>query len=274
MKRTTQNKRNHMKKTLLLTLIILIYISTINAQNENLTEKWSSVFNTKNINGTFILFDISSGKSKVYNTARCDSAYMPASTFKILNSLISLETNAINSVDDTIKWNGVDYGWDKWNKNQTMRTAMPLSCVWFYQELARRVGIINMQKWIDSVGYGNTKMGGQIDNFWLEGDLRISAKEQVEFIERLIKNELPFSLKNQELVKEIMVTDSTENYVLHSKTGWALRIENQIGWFVGYVETKDNTWIFALNLDIKTKEDSKWRKQITYEILKEEGIIN
>ena len=117
-------------------------------------------------------------------------------------------------------------------------------------------------------------MGGLIDNFWLEGDIRISAREQVHFIERLIKNDLPFSIKNQETVKKIMITDSTKNYVLHSKTGWAMRIKKQIGWFVGYVETKNNTWTFALNIDIKKKEDSKRRKQITYEILKREGIIN
>ena len=262
-----------MKNIILSTLILLQGLLTINAQADNSTKKWTPIFEKKNVNGTIVLYDISSGKSKVYNAERSDSAYMPASTFKLLNSLISLETNVINSVDDTIKWDNVDYGWDKWNADQTMRSAMPLSCIWFYQELARRVGIDNMQNWIDSVGYGNTKMGGHIDNFWLEGDLRISAKEQVMFIERLIKNELPFKIDNQNAVKEIMITDSTESYLLHSKTGWAMRIEKQIGWFVGYVETKDNTWIFALNIDIKNKKDSNLRKEITYEILKEEGII-
>lgn len=262
-----------MKKIILSTLILLQGLSTINAQSDTSTQKWASIFEEKNVNGTIVLYDVASGKSKVYNTERSDSAYMPASTFKILNSLISLEINVINGVNDTIKWNKVDYGWDKWNADQTMRSAMPLSCIWFYQELARRVGIDNMQKWIDSVEYGNSKMGGLIDNFWLEGDLRISAKEQVLFIERLFKNELPFKIENQEAVKEIMITDSSESYVLHSKTGWAMRIEKQIGWFVGYVETKDNTWIFALNIDINSKKDSNFRKEITYEILKEEGII-
>ena len=273
-KQPKSNKNIHMIKTLLTASFFLLGLLTTNAQYENYTTEWSPIFEQKNTTGTIILYDTSSGKSKIYNLERCDSAYIPASTFKILNSLISLETKVIKSINDTIKWNGTDYGWDKWNTDQTMKTAMPLSCIWFYQELARRIGIKDMQKWIDSVGYGNTKMGGLIDNFWLEGDIRISAREQVHFIERLIKNDLPFSIKNQETVKKIMITDSTKNYVLHSKTGWAMRIKKQIGWFVGYVETKNNTWIFALNIDIKKKEDSKRRKQITYEILKREGIIN
>ena len=183
--------------------------------------------------------------------------------------MIALQTSAIKSVNDTIKWDGIDKGWKLWNKDQTMKTAMPISCVWFYQELARRIGKKQMQNWVDKVNYGNRNIGEKIDNFWLEGDLRISAKEQILFIEKLINNELQFDKKIQETVKEIMVTDSTEAYTIHSKTGWT----NQIGWNVGYVETKKNKWIFAMNMDIIKEEDAKYRKKITYEILKIEQII-
>lgn len=263
-----------MKRNSLSTLFIIISILTLNAQNNNSTEKWKLIFDKYNINGTFILYSTSSGETQTFNKERNDSTFLPASTFKILNSLIALETSAINSIDDTIKWDGIDKGLDKWNKDQTMKTAMPLSCIWFYQELARRIGEKNMQKWIDNAGYGNTKMGGQIDNFWLEGDLRISANEQIKFIEKLVNNDLPFDTLIQENVKSIMITDSTDNYILHSKTGWVMRTANQIGWFVGYIESNKGTWIFALNIDINIKSDAKYRKQITYEILEKEGIIN
>ncbi|RUT72836.1 class D beta-lactamase [Ancylomarina longa] len=263
-----------MRRSLLSSLLILLSVLALKAQGKNSNERWKTIFEKYNINGTFVLYNTSSGESQFFNEERSDSTFLPASTFKILNSLIALETKAVSSVDDTIKWDGLDKGWEKWNKDQSMKTAMPLSCVWFYQKLARRIGAKNMHKWMLRVGYGNTKMGGRIDNFWLEGDLRISAKDQVKFIERLINNDLPFSLENQQAVKDLMITDATDNYVLHSKTGWAMRIANQIGWFVGYVSSKEGTWIFALNMDLNTKSDAKYRKQISYDILKEEGIID
>ena len=225
-------------------------------------------------NGCFVLYNTKNQTYQYINETRCDSSYLPASTFKIINSLISLEEGVVNGVYDTIKWDGKDRGWKNWNEDHCMASALENSVVWFYQELARRVGQENMQKWIDSVAYGNRRMGKDIDKFWLEGDIRISAKQQVDFLQKLINNELPFKNENQKIVKQIMLTDSTENYQIYSKTGWAIRTRKQIGWLVGYVVAKDNTWIFALNMDIHQNPDAKYRKEIVYEILKEEEIID
>jgi beta-lactamase class D len=258
-----------MKITSQISTIVLASLILISCSQDKQNEEWKKIFDKYNIKGTFVLKNISNNELKIYNIKRSDSTYLPASTFKILNSMIALQTSAIKSANDTIKWDGIDKGWKLWNKDQTMKTAMPISCVWFYQELARRIGKKQMQNWVDKVNYGNRNIGEKIDNFWLEGDLRISAKEQILFIEKLINNELQFDKKIQETVKEIMVTDSTEAYTIHSKTGWT----NQIGWNVGYVETKKNKWIFAMNMDIIKEEDAKYRKKITYEILKIEQII-
>lgn len=236
---------------------------------EKENEEWKHIFDKRNVKGTFVLKNMSTGDFKIYNIERSDSTYLPASTFKILNSMIALQTSAIKSIDDTIKWDGVDRGWKPWNKDHTMRTAMPVSCVWFYQALARRIGKEHMQYWVNKVDYGNKNIGKEIDNFWLEGDIRISANEQIVFIEKLINNELSFDKEIQESVKELMVTDANEKYTIHSKTGWT----NQIGWNVGYIETRNNQWIFAMNQDIIKKQDLKFRKEITYEILKAENIL-
>ena len=258
-----------MKRILkILTIILSLLILTSCAQEEK-NIKWKKIFDKYNVKGTFVLKDISNDKMKIFNQERSDSVFLPASTFKILNSMIALQTSVINTINDTIKWDGIDKGWEQWNKDQTMKTAMPISCVWFYQELARRIGKKRMQKWVNKCNYGNKKLGGKIDNFWLKGDLRISAKEQILLIEKLIKNDLPFDKKIQETVKEIMITDSTRKYIIHSKTGWT----NQIGWNVGFIETLNNKWIFAMNMDINNKKDTKYRKKITYEILKSENII-
>ena len=248
----------------------LFFIISCESDNSNNQNNWESIFKKYGQTGTFVLYDCASKEYKFHNEQRADSSYIPASTFKILNSLIALENEAVSDVDEIIIWDKIDRGWSEWNKDHNMRTAIPVSCIWFYQELARRIGEKKMQESINSVNYGNKKMGAEIDNFWLEGDLRISAKEQVKFINRLIENELPFQTKHQDIVKEILISDSTKNYILHSKTGWAMKI----GWFVGYIEKENQKWVFALNIDMAKLADAKFRKLITYDILRVENIID
>lgn len=263
-----------MKNLLYLLLIPLMTSPMISYSQQSLEkENWATFFNKAQVNGCMVLYDIQTKQLEYYNQKRCDSSYLPASTFKIFNSLVALETKAVNGIYDTIKWDGKDRGWPGWNQDQCMNSALGISCVWFYQELARRVGAVKMQEYLDKVGYGNQKMGTKIDNFWLQGDIRISANQQINFLERLIKDELPFSIENQKTVKSLMLTDSSEHYKIHSKTGWAMRVDKQIGWLVGYVETNDNTYIFALNIDIHKESDTKFRKGIVYDILKAKGII-
>jgi beta-lactamase class D len=252
---------------ILIIIFTLFIVSSCSHKERN--NEWNTLFDKYNASGTFILKNTSTNTIKIFNKERCDSAFLPASTFKIMNSLVSLQTKVIKDVNDTIKWDGIDRGWNMWNMDQTMKTALPISCVWFYQELARRVGKNRMQKWIDKCDYGNKKLGKEIDNFWLEGDIRISAKEQVYFLEKLVNNELPFDTQYQEIVKQIMITDSTKNYIIHSKTGWT----KNIGWNVGFVETKNNVWVFAMNMVLKSKDEAFLRKKITYEVLKSESVI-
>lgn len=257
-----------MRKLTLLSLLILLGLIRCN-QNKSL-DYWGKLFNDNNVNGTFVLKNLNTNKTLIYNIERSDKEFVPASTFKILNSMIALQVSSIASVNDTIKWDGVDRGYKPWNKDQTMETALPISCVWFYQELAHRIGQQKMQKWISESNYGNKKIENTIDRFWLDGKLAISANEQIDFLEKLVKDKLPFDIDIQETVKKIMITDSNENYVIHSKTGWS----QEIGWNVGYIEAKNNVWIFAMNIDMKDITMANIRKTLTYDILKEQKIIN
>lgn len=256
-----------MRKVLAILLTIIYVGLTSCHQNKSIT--WATIFQDNNVNGTFVLKNLNTGKTLIYNKKRSNKEFVPASTFKILNSMIALQVSSIESVDDTIKWDGLDRGYKPWNKDQTMRTALPLSCVWFYQELARRTGRQKMQKWIEAANYGNKKIDNKIDRFWLDGKLAISANEQIDFLEKLVKDQLPFDKKIQETVKSIMITDSTKNYIIHSKTGWS----DNIGWNVGYIETKYNIWIFAMNIDMNDIKIAPVRKVITYNILKEQSLI-
>ncbi len=151
----------------------------------------------------------------------------------------------------------------------TIRWPQPfdVSAVWFYQELARRVGAERMQAFLDTVGYGNRTMGGPIDMFWLDGGIRITPRQQVEFLVRLFKNDLPFSPRTMALVRKIMVQEKTGAYTLSAKTGWSDAEIPGVGWYVGYVERENGVFFFATELQIRKPDDVKARVALTRTIL-------
>ena len=184
-----------------------------------------------------------------------------------------METGAVPDAEFVFKWDGEKRGYEVWNQDLNLAQAIEYSAVWVYQEIARKVGKKNMQYWMDQCQYGNQSIDGDIDTFWLEGGIRISANQQIEFLEKLARNDLPFSDRSMSIVDSIMVREQTESYVLRAKTGWALRPERQIGWYVGWLEEGGSVFIFALNIDIKSNKDVEARQKITKEILKSEGLL-
>jgi beta-lactamase class D len=228
---------------------------------------FQKVFAEFHVKGTFLLYDLNNDTYSVYDKERAEKAFLPASTFKILNSLIALETKAIKDQCETIEWDRRTWRFDEWNQDQTLQTAFRNSVVWAYQELARRIGKKQMQFWVDKADYGNRNISDEIDTFWLEGELRISAQQQVEFLKKLYKNQLPFSKRNMDIVKEIMIVEQAGTYTLRGKTGWASRVSPQIGWFVGWLETSNNVYFFALNIDIVNRKDVNSRVDIAKRVL-------
>ena len=214
------------------------------------------------------------GKTRyIHNQDRAEERFLPASTFKIPHTLIALAEGAIKDEKEIIRWDGNDKGWKEWNKDQTLETAFPLSCVWFYQELAKRVGNGQYIKHLQKIPYGNQKTGADVTTFWLEGDLRISPLEQIEFLKRLYNDELPYSRQHMDILKQLMIVERTPHYTIRAKTGWTMRVTPQIGWYVGYVETKGHVWFFVTNIEIFNKGDEKFRQEISLEALKLKGIL-
>jgi len=239
------------------------------SQNE-----FKEIFDHYGVKGTFLLYDLNNDALTVYNEERADKTYLPASTFKILNSLIALETEAVKDQCEVIEWDRQRRRFDQWNQDQTLQTAFRYSTVWAYQELARRIGEKQMKYWVDKAGYGNRNISGEIDTFWLNGDLRISPREQLEFVEKLYKNELPFSQRNMDIVKEIMIVEQTPTYILRGKTGWLGIGVPQIGWFVGYLEKAGDVYFFVLNIDIVKTQDGNARIDITKDVFKKLKLMD
>jgi beta-lactamase class D len=225
-------------------------------------------FQALEVEGAIVIHDLNRGVTYEHNRDRNRQAFLPASTFKILNSLIALETGVIANDVAVLTWDGIERMVPAWNRDHNMRTAFNLSAVWFYQVLARRVGHDAMQQWVEAAGYGNQTIGSPeaIDSFWLEGDLRITPQQQIEFLRRLHHSELPFSERALATVKDIMIVERTPDYTLRAKTGWAGLGESdqpQIGWYVGYVEQGENVYLFATNIDIRQDSDAPVRLELT-----------
>jgi len=218
--------------------------------------------------GTFVLYDLNANRYIRYNPEGSSKGFLPASTFKIMNSLIGLETGVIPDENYVIKWDGTQYENPAWNQDHTLKTAFQNSVVWYYQELARRVGREKMQQYVDLAGYGNGDISGQIDTFWLEGGLRISADEQVELLKRLYQDDLPFSQRSMNIVKDIMMVEKTGDYQLRGKAGTAVSGTSHVGWFVGYLEEKGNAYFFATNIQSQGSDATGVKaKEISLDIL-------
>lgn len=220
--------------------------------------------------GAFVLYDVANNFYIRHNEEQCKKRLSPCSTFKIPNSLIALETGVATDENFTLKWDGTKQYLESWEKDHTLKTAIANSVVWYYRELARRIGEDKMKEYIQKINYGNMDISGGIDKFWLMSSIEISANEQVEFLYKLYKNELPFSKRTINIVKDIMTLDKTDLYVLRGKTGSGSKWDNNFfqGWFVGYLEQGNNAFIYATNIIDSKKVDGIKAKEITYNILK------
>lgn len=230
--------------------------------------------------GAFVGFDTRSGITYRSNPALCATRLSPASTFKIPNSLIGLETGVIPDEHFVIPWDGVRRWSGDWNRNHDLASAIKYSVVWYYQELARRVGAVRMKHWIDTLGYGNGDISGGIDRFWLGSSLLISPNEQVIFLNRLRMNAVPFSARSIEIVKRIIPQDSGNGWVLHGKTGMAdFDSTKAVGWYVGWVDRAEGSFVFAnclVTRDAQRDEEEIFaiRKKISVEILQLLKVIH
>lgn len=238
----------------------------------------------KNTEGAFVLYDLKNDRFTRYNDERCRRRFPPYSTFKVPNSLIGLETGVIKDEGFVIAWDRRKYppqNWDRepfihWSRDHNLRSAIKHSVVWYYRELALRVGEPAMKKYVADFQYGNQDISGGLDRFWLGNSLQISADEQVRFLKAFYGGELGLSKRTTDIVKEIIVLEATPSYRLSGKTGGGpLPGGKALGWFVGYVEKEGNVYFFATNLegaDYMAVRDA--RISLTRRILAELGLLH
>ncbi|WP_068774875.1 penicillin-binding transpeptidase domain-containing protein [Paenibacillus sp. FJAT-26967] len=226
--------------------------------------------------GCFLLYDTSEKNYRTYNPIQCEKRLTPASTFKILNSLIGLETGAVQSVDTLLPWDGHPYVFPAWNRDHTMASALTNSVTWYYKKLAIRIGKEQMEHYVRAANYGNSDTSGGVDSFWLGSSLQISALEQIHFISKLYEGTLPFSPETMDGVKKMLILEQQGENVLAGKTGtcnagncYSEQPQNDnLGWFVGQVQADGKSYIFAVNLEADHKANGSVAKQKAVSILK------
>ena len=167
-----------MNKTKLLAPLLFLLSISIDSGAASL----DSLVRANNLNAAVVVKSLKTGKLDVYNPQRAALQFLPASTFKIPNTLIALQTHAISGLHDTIRWDGQYRSVDAWNHDQDLLSAFPYSCVWFYQVLAARIGNDTYLQYLQKLHYGNQLTGTDVTTFWLDGELRISALEQIGFL--------------------------------------------------------------------------------------------
>jgi beta-lactamase class D len=242
-------------------LYLLMSVTSF-AQSFQENAEISKLFTDKGVVGTFILFDPVNNTYVGHNGERSKKRFIPASSYKVAHTLIGLSVGAVSNVDEILPYGGKPAYLKIWEKNMSLRDAIKISNVPIYQATSRRIGIEAMENGLAKLNYGNGKVGDKVDQFWLGGPLEISAVEQISFLGKLAKEELPFLKLHQKQVKEITLIEETENYSLHAKSGLTSAPDPDIGWWVGWVNCEGNIYPFALNIDVIKEQDVPAREEL------------
>jgi beta-lactamase class D OXA-2 len=250
----------------------LAFISPTHAQEKlQARANWGKYFTEFNAKGTIVVADERTGTRSisVYDEARAKQRYSPASTYKIPHTLMALDAVAVRDEFQIFRWDGVARSFAAHNQDQDLRSAMRNSTIWVYEKFAKAIGEAKgkngARDYLRKLNYGNADPTTARGNYWVDGNLAVSAYEQISFLKKLYRNELPFRIEHQRLVKDIMIVEAGRDWILRAKTGW----EGRMGWWVGWVEWPTGPVFFALNIDTPNRmEDLHKREDIVRAILR------
>jgi beta-lactamase class D len=221
-----------MSKSLFALFLVPFFFVACSPNNVTIDNSLQRYFDSAGVKGSFGFFDNGQGHFTIYNLPRYrDSAYQPAGTFDIVQSLVALQTGVVK--DDSSVRQGFQSG------DQTI-----------FRDLAGRLGKDSLKKWIDTVHYGNRDVSGALDSFWSNNHLKLTSDEQLGLMKRLYFDQLPFFNRPQKLVRDMMPLESNSIYRLAYKTGRGIKEDGHaIGWVLGWVEENKHPYFFVVNLE-------------------------
>lgn len=264
-----------MIKNILFPIIAGILLASCNFNKASIDNNLQRYFDAYGVEGCFTFLNNNGGKITVYNMQLDTQRFLPASSFKIVSSLIGLETGKITDENMIINWDGRRRRKD-WDRTMSMKEAFRVSNVPYFQEVVRRIGKDTLQRWIDSISYGNRNLSGPVDSFWLNNTLKISPDEQLGLMKKLYFDQLPFRKGVMETVRGLMVQEDKTTHKLSYKTGHASDEQgNQVAWVCGWIEENKHVYFFV-NLVRTPKPETDAGSvsvKVTRDILKEYGFF-
>ncbi|NIG53834.1 class D beta-lactamase [Chitinophaga sp. Cy-1792] len=266
-----QSSRHTIK--IIFCIVLLFICSSAAAQHD-----YQQLFKDCHVTGSTTVYDYKQQRWIFTDSTDANKASLPASTFKIINLLIALETGTIKTENDTVRWPGstdtTKYGYrpDIYH-DMSVKEAFQVSAGWAFVELAKRIGREKYRYYLKKCNYGNNQLDEKDADFWNFGAFGITPVNQIGFLKNVYEDKVPFSKRNIRILKDVMITEKTPQYTIHSKTGWTRPDGYDMGWWTGYVETTDNVYFFATRIwkerKIVNDNFSKCRQQITKSILKD-----
>ncbi len=263
-------------------LLALVVVSSCSTKNtKNVREPF------KDLKGCFLLYNLKTSAFEKTIGEACEQRFSASSTFKVPLAVMAFDSKVLKDEKQILKWDGKKRWLEAWNQDQNATSWMSHSVVWFSQKLTPKLGEKRFQKYLKIFQYGNQDISTGITEAWLhrpnnpEGSLSINAYEQVEFMRKLWKKELPVSKRAMELAQKITFLENSPNgYVLSGKTGSNFYDDArklQLGWFIAHISKNEQEYIAVTNLsDINPIETTSYgglrAKEFTKAQLKEAGL--
>ncbi|MGB0868330.1 MAG: penicillin-binding transpeptidase domain-containing protein [Flavobacteriales bacterium] len=272
--------RNISKQIIISSLIGFVVLFSCSSPNHEVKSKpyvpiekqFQTLLDTGSVKGSILIFDVNKSKYYSNDLEYAKTSHLPASTFKIPNSLIALELGIVETDTSTILWDGKKRRFKIWEQDLSFRDAFHFSCVPCYQEIAAKVGVERMIDYTNKFQFGKMVLDSNtLTNFWLEGNSGINQFQQIEFLQSFEESQLPVSERTESIMKRMMLITKNDSIELRGKTGWSNFEKVNNGWYVGYVKRQENTYYFATNIEpengLKLNTFAERRKTITYDAL-------
>lgn len=208
--------------------------------------------------GSFLLQRDGKAVQVVHGGDRADAPLRPASTFKVLVALVALQTGTLRDGDEVVPWNGKRYpDRPQWERDMALREAMQTSSESFFGVLANRIGREQLATWVQRLQYGNGRIGDLPAQAWHDGVLTISARQQLDFIDRLRRGALPVSPAHIATVKAAMASGEVDGRRIYGKTGTHADRDSGNAWWIGWVEGngKAPAASFVLDIDLTSTDE-------------------
>ena len=257
--------------------ILSVYASDQSGYHFDTTEKNITQLNLSSnfgdYTGSFVLYDQSADKWNIYNMEHASTRVSPNSTYKIYDALLGLESGIITPEHFTFTWNGEPYPFNSWEADQDLTSAIHNSVNWYFQAIDSQAGFEAVRTFLQTINYGNQNTGTNLNLYWTDFSLKISPIEQVELLQDFYQNNFHFDSKNIQAVKKALLLSTTSSGSLYGKTGTGrVNGKDVNGWFIGYIETANNTYYFATNIQSSSGATGSQATEITKSVLFNLGI--